>query len=108
LSQRHVSSLMLYAERDAGLAALATHFGEGGADLPAFPGSQAATLQSVDHDLTTHAMQDAVADRMIGFLRDLAWIPRIATARPATAVFYPVGLPSAGKEQSVEIDRILA
>jgi pimeloyl-ACP methyl ester carboxylesterase len=108
LSQRQVSSLMLFAERDAGLAALNTHFGEGGAELPAFPGATAATLPDVDHDLTTHAMQDAVTRRMIGFLRDLGWIPGIATARPAMEAFYPIGLSAAGKEQLVESGRILA
>ncbi|HEX3995303.1 MAG TPA: alpha/beta fold hydrolase [Acetobacteraceae bacterium] len=108
LSQRQVSSLMLFAERDAGLTALNTHFGEGGADLPAFPGATAATLADVDHDLTTHAMQDVVTLRMIAFLRDLGWIPAIATSRPAMAACYPVALTAAGKEQSVESDQVLA
>jgi dienelactone hydrolase len=108
LSQRHVSSLMLFAERDAGLAALSAHFGEGGADLPAFPGAQMATLQSVDHDLTTHTMQDAVTHSMIGFLRDLGWIQGIANSRPATAAFCPAGLPFMDKEQPAESDRIPA
>jgi pimeloyl-ACP methyl ester carboxylesterase len=69
LSDRRVSTLLLFAEGDPGLLGLEKHFGPGGHELADTPSVVVSILAGLDHNLTSNAIRRLAADSMIDFLR---------------------------------------
>jgi alpha-beta hydrolase superfamily lysophospholipase len=69
LSDRRVSTLLLFAEGDPGLIGLEKHFGPRGNELADMPGAVVSILAGLDHNLTSNAIRRLAADSMIDFLR---------------------------------------
>lgn len=72
IADRGVHLLLLSGENDTGLKGLEKHFGPGCIALRKLPTVCVQVVPGLDHDLTSAGMRSMAADRMLGFLEQVA------------------------------------